>query len=409
MKNPRTWRTWLSLLLLSFVSGIWAGLAFGQIKRIPPPHFISVAEQPDSPVVLTLLEGFEPSPNWNPVNYSVQNVSKKPIRSLVITGFPKDPNHSFGVGGLKPGASRSLSYGNISARKNDETFTLVVDYVLFTDGTHWGADKAKESEFIHGFLDGQKRIYQDIKKLIEANDEEALTAFLVTPRNIPELSPPGGRSRRDWGWAHGYTYWYHTLGFDFRGRGDLKGILSKVADLERELGLETQKSAGVRRISRAFIFNEPIKLIRLQLARREIAFDEDYVAATDWLKGLSIKIHNDSKRTIVHVLLSLDFVETAMSGNPMIYHLRYGTHPDFPITYRPGENAVLPDQTFEIGLDEKQFVSLKRFLDTRHPFDRLTRVNVSIVSVVFEDGATWSGGQYQKRDPNDPKRWIPID
>ena len=138
----------LWILIVSCSSG------FGQIKRVPPPDFVKIADQPDSPIALTLTEGFEPSPYLNPVNYSVQNVGKKSIRSLVITGFPKEPNHSFGVGALQPGNTRHVSYGNLSARKPNETFTLTVDYVLFNDGTHWGDDKAGESAFLLGYIEG---------------------------------------------------------------------------------------------------------------------------------------------------------------------------------------------------------------------------------------------------------------
>jgi hypothetical protein len=176
----------------------------------------------------------------------VRNDSQKSIRTIVITGFPKDANHVVGFGTLRPGATRKLSYGDLNARKTNEMFTLAVDYVLFTDGTHWGEDKAGESEFVYGILDGQKRIYQEVKKLNDGSDE-ALIEFLTKPSNsnLPaELSPPGGRTRKDEGFARGYTAWRHAFAFDFQNRGDLKGVSSKLSDLEGELGIARAKASA---------------------------------------------------------------------------------------------------------------------------------------------------------------------
>jgi hypothetical protein len=400
-----------SILALPILVLILVGSAstFGQPRHLPPPDFIKIADQPDSPISLTLPERHDFGSYFNPVTYSVRNNSEKPIRSVVITGFPKHPHHAVGLSSLQPGATRTLSFGDLNARKSDEIFTLVVDYVIFTDGTHWGADKTGESEFLLGFIDGQKRIYQDVKKLVAVKNDEALHEFLLKPSNIPELSPPGGRTRRDWGWAQGYTYWKHTFEFDLKNRGNLSGIPSKIADLERELGITIPPKNGTRRIGRSFQFNEPIKLTELHLGDRVVGFDENYIAVSDWLKGMTINARNDAEKTLVHLWLKLDFPETAETGNPMMFPLRYGKHPTILQLGRDEERPVDPGQYFQIRLDEKGLIELKRFIESRQPLNSLTRVNIGLEGVYYSDGTMWSGGHLRRQDPNDPTRWIPID
>jgi len=386
----------------------------GQLKLLPPPDFIKTADQPHSPLNITINERYDNGGNFDPVNYMVRNDSQKSIRTIVITGFPKDANHVVGFGTLRPGATRKLSYGDLNARKSNEIFTLTVDYVLFTDGTHWGADKAKESEFVLGLFDGQKRIYQEIKKLVELNDDEAFIEFLTKPSNsnLPaELSPPGGRTRKDEGFARGYTAWRHAFAFDFQNRGDLKGVSSKLSDLEGELGIAPSQGFGFRRIERNAARNEPVKFVGLSLGSRKIDFDENYEAAMDWLKDLSIKIRNDSGKTVAFISLSLDFPETLETGNMMAFPLSYGQHQisSEKIVGRKEDKPVPPGQSFDIGLDEKRYADLKRFLDSRQGANSLTRAKLGIASIYYNDGTGWSGGQNIKQDPNDPKRWIPVD
>jgi hypothetical protein len=405
--NSSSGRSILILLIVLLVSGI---SAFGQPKLLPPPDFVKVADQPGSPLTIALPERHEFDPYFNPVSYTIRNDSQKSIRSVVVTGFPKDPYHAVGLGSLQPGATRSLSHGDLNARKPDEMFTLSVDFVLFTDGTRWGADKAGESEFVFGFIDGQRRFYDDAKKVIDADDEQALIDFLAKPGGIPEFGiPPEKRSKRQDGFARGFSYWKNTLAFDIKNRGNLKGVPAKIADLERELEILVQQKHGTRRIGRAFQFNEPIKLTELRLGDRVIAFDENYIAVSDWLKGMTINARNDSEKTLVHLSLKLDFPETTKSGNGMVSWLRYGKHPTILQIGKDEERPADPGQNFQIRLDEKELLALKRFIESRQPLNDLTQVTISLENVYYSDGTMWSGGHIRKPDPNDPKRWIPID
>jgi hypothetical protein len=93
----------------------------------------------------------------------------------------------------------------------------------------------------------------------------------------------------------------------------------------------------------------------------------------------------------------------------MMFPLRYGKHPTILQLGRDEERPVDPGQYFQIRLDEKGLIELKRFIESRQPLNSLTRVNIGLEGVYYSDGTMWSGGHLRRQDPTDPTRWIPID
>lgn len=401
------------LLITVFAVGS-CGLTFAQVNRLPPPDFVRPSVQPDSPLELTIDEGREYGGNFQPVNYSIRNTSDKSIRAVIVTGFPKEPNHVTLLGSLRPGSSRALLYGDLSSRKQGQIITLLVEFVLFTDGSKWGSDRSGESAFLYGLIAGQERFYRQIKKVLDSNDQEALSRFLSQPVQLPEFGNPnepiGKRTRNQDGFARGYQYWRNSLAFDSKNRGDLQAVPSKVADLGRDLGLISEPPFGVRRISRTAEMNEPIKFVGMRLDNKPIAFDENFSVASNWLQGLSLRVKNDSGKTIEYFSITLDFPETTETGSMIGGSIQYGQFLLNSTTIgNKAEGSVGAGETFEMVLNEKHYVNLKNSIDSRQPFDNLTRVNIRISSIYFDDGTKWGSGQYFKQDPEDPKRWIPAD
>jgi hypothetical protein len=86
--------------------------------------------------------------------------------------------------------------------------------------------------------------------------------------------------------------------------------------------------------------------------------------------------------------LNLDFPETLETGNIMAFPLSYGQHQLSPsqIVGRKEDKPVPPGQSFDIGLDEKRYADLKRFLDSRQGANSLTRTKLGIASIYYNDG-----------------------
>lgn len=90
----------------------------------------------------------------------------------------------------------------------------------------------------------------------------------------------------------------------------------------------------------------------------------------------------------------------------------------FPLSYgiRPGTiskdekvEAVQTGKNVKLTFTEKNFHRLKSFIETRHLLDNLKQIDIRIVFVRFEDGTGWSNGILVRPDPNDTKRFVPID
>lgn len=393
----------------------------------PLSENIRVAEQPDSPVQLK-IEGATPSVSqFKSFRYSTRNAGTKAIRSIILLDKRPDfwttrilglPGTSSGAIGFETGlgAGKSVKHlGSITrvdsksgAVVTDDFIDLSVDYVLFYDGTAWGPDTARESESLVGIIEGQRRLYADVKKLSIEKDEATLKEIIN--RQVPVLGDTENLSaKRKEGIRRGYFAGILALRADLQGRGNLNGLHSWIRDIERELGLVPLVDDKRKQISMRYGYgiNNPVKFIGLSRGGRTFSFDERFAADGDWLTGTAIQIKNESGKTIRSVSLGIDFPETLRIGTRMGSNVRYGPN---PVTQAetPKQPRVLPEQTFDIVINEQFPGEIMRFLAREQDFSTISRAIIDLSYIDFEDGTRWSGGQWQKQDPNDLKRWVPF-
>lgn len=402
------------VLLFLFVA------ASAQTKVEPVPENVKVVEQPDSPVQVSLGK-MDPLPgDFNTLGFIIRNSTTKSIRSIVmlnnrggvivpiylgLPGMRADlPEiHS----SLEGGVSRPQSYPIVGLDRKSTESTLSVDFVLFWDGTTWGPNSAGEADFLLGIFEGQKLFLSEVKKLVAKKDDDGLRALILRDGPPPELTGIEDRSKRQTALVRGYSAARVGLRSDLLGRGDLTGIPARLRDMELNLGLVPLPDDKRKQVTVRFGFEvSPISLTGFSIEGRNLSFDERFSAEGDWLAGLRVKVRNDSGRTIKSVSLGISFPETSRTGSEMGSNLHYGPN---PITQAEAENQprVAPGQSFEIGIG-KYPGSLKKFLETRQSFDTISRMLLDISYIDFEDGTRWSGGQYTKPDPENPKRRIPI-
>jgi hypothetical protein len=159
-----------------------------------------------------------------------------------------------------------------------------------------------------------------------------------------------------------------------------------------------------KHLSRPSMRQEPFEIVSIESDHEPIAVDEKFVRNEDWLKDFSIAFKNKTDKTITSFTLNLFFPETTKTGNIMMYPLIYGT--PLPAAIR-GERLVKigPNETFTIKVDEQEFQKLKKFLIRRHELRFLTKIEMRVGFVLFDDGTAWDG-QFRIPDPDDPKRFV---
>lgn len=158
----------------------------------------------------------------------------------------------------------------------------------------------------------------------------------------------------------------------------------------------------------------PVKIAVVKNQKGEMETDKEFVGDDDWLRGLTIRLTNNSGKAVTFVGIELVFwrTEDQSTGLPAAWPLRKGLDP-FSSDSTPDQPEIAsPNADLEIVLSDAQYDDIKRFLkDVEFP-ETIKKVEIQIVKIGFSDGTAWNGRMY-RRDPkslNGPTRgWTPVE
>ncbi|MEK6405734.1 MAG: hypothetical protein AABN34_02085 [Acidobacteriota bacterium] len=155
--------------------------------------------------------------------------------------------------------------------------------------------------------------------------------------------------------------------------------------------------------------NQPVELVDLQINGKAANLSRGINADTEWLKGLSFKVKNLSKKRILKIDLFLIFPDTESNGGRLlICPMHYGVGLNDPGNVQ-GVEPLKQNETAAFGVSDELYTELKRHLEERIPLGNVKHVRISLELIVFDDDTAWGSGQEMRRDPNNPRRWIPIE
>ncbi|MCC6328214.1 MAG: hypothetical protein IT174_06845 [Acidobacteria bacterium] len=412
MAFPRItrWSAWaasaLALALFLFAN------AGAQPKSLPPPQNLQIADQPGCPIRLTPSAVSDFGNGFKRLQYTASNTGTKIVWGFVLAGLEEADKQPSMVlrAAIGPGTGRGFN-GPIPRSAEADPYVVSVDFVIFRDGTFWGPDSTGEADYVKGIFEGERAAVADVKRILERNDDAALREALTRDPLLADSARIDTKTKRGRGFTKGFGVVMIGLRLDYLGRGDLQGISSRLSELEISLGLAVPSNDGRRQISRDYWFNEPIKIDGLFRGDKPVAVDERFLADSDWLKGLRVRIKNNAGKDISYISLDLEFPETIATGNVMLFPFSYGPHPIRKTTQDDSvkeQGPVPAGSHVEMVVDDVVFNRLKGFLESRQPLDSVTRVKIRISMIHFTDGTAWGTGSFLKPDPNDPRRWNPV-
>jgi hypothetical protein len=154
--------------------------------------------------------------------------------------------------------------------------------------------------------------------------------------------------------------------------------------------------------------DQPIEIIELTTNGKVTKLNKEVDASEEWLKGLSLKIRNTSDKPIVSFYLTFILPDTESSGNPpLALPIHYGASP--PGAPRSGIGEPLePNSTIDISITDQMYAILKPKIESIMPLRNLNHLQVGLDLIIFDDDTAWSAGELMRRDPNNPRRWVPI-
>lgn len=173
------------------------------------------------------------------------------------------------------------------------------------------------------------------------------------------------------------------------------------------VGFSSSHQDKEKRIERLSYDNEPVEISKLKANDNVLELGKKIPDTDDWLKHFKIEFKNKSDKIIVYLCYDLDFPETKETGNIFAFPLCYGINP-FVNKNNDNKQLLEPGDVAEVQLTDAKLATLKEIIERRQPFSGISKINIRLSFIAFEDGTAWSGGSMLRPDPNKTNRFIPI-
>lgn len=153
--------------------------------------------------------------------------------------------------------------------------------------------------------------------------------------------------------------------------------------------------------------NEPLVILETKVNGRSIPLGQKFTANEDWIRGLVFVVKNTSDKRILFASIDL-FFASPISAKAR-FEVFYGSWALQNRPPKPGEQlaGMLPGETAEIGFSDQRFAGFTRFLQDIS-LVTVSKIDMRIGSVIFEDDTMWSRSEYFRRDPINPSSWNSI-
>jgi hypothetical protein len=176
-----------------------------------------------------------------------------------------------------------------------------------------------------------------------------------------------------------------------------------------------QAGQGRRIVDDKYSYSDcPVKIIGIETSKHQITMKEVFLDDDDWMKGLRIRVKNESDKIITHVGIGIHFDRPPNQSEQAgaFWELWYGVS---PFHYKPQEDipppivrVIQPGETELIPFSEREYDALKAFLAELKFPSSVEKIHVSVYTIGFADGTAWSGQLY-RRDPKSETGWRPAD
>ncbi|HYY93281.1 MAG TPA: hypothetical protein VE713_02090 [Pyrinomonadaceae bacterium] len=147
--------------------------------------------------------------------------------------------------------------------------------------------------------------------------------------------------------------------------------------------------------------NPPITIRQIMLAGKPVELGVPFAASDSWLEDLSVKVENNSGKAVTYFDLGISFPNVEEGGPTLTLPLSFGQVPGAPNASGVKE-TLAPGASATLGVGRRADGLRQALSDNQHQADK---VNVRVMTVLFEDGTLWRNGFEGQPDPTHPLRW----
>jgi hypothetical protein len=164
-----------------------------------------------------------------------------------------------------------------------------------------------------------------------------------------------------------------------------------------------------RFLSRERNQNEPLRIKAIKGKKGAITVGKTFVDDDDWLKGLSFNVENISEKNIICIAIELEFPKSNDDPPPLVFPIEYGLRPllDGSILAN-APPPIKPGETIDLSFPDSEYENLQKLLaELKYP-KSIKHAVFTIRTVIFDDLLMWENGRLMRQDPNNPRRWVPL-
>jgi hypothetical protein len=159
--------------------------------------------------------------------------------------------------------------------------------------------------------------------------------------------------------------------------------------------------------------NAPVSITAVKTKKGFVEVGKKFSDEEDWLRSFTVRVKNTSGKNVSYVSVMVIFPRPkGQEGSevaPFGDSIRYGGDALSSPSVPGGVPVIPPDETVDITWSERSYDANLLLLEKLKYPKSLKKVRVYVEEVGFQDGTVWSGGRFFKRDPDDPKRLIPLE
>ena len=147
---------------------------------------------------------------------------------------------------------------------------------------------------------------------------------------------------------------------------------------------------------------QPIEILSKSVGDKTLSPSGEVLAGTSWIKDFTLEVKNISLKNIVGANISFEIAATGNMKFPLLLPLFYNLHNNSAVksesVLRPGEVTTIRVQYYDNVVVALRSSGVKP--------DDVTNAKLSVRSIDFDDDTRWNVGFDNRRDPNDPEKWI---
>lgn len=211
----------LVMLINTLLTFVLIRVSISQTRKtdysLQEPVKVKIAMQENCPLKVTVINVDTSNSDHQVINYSIQNISVKPIEAYVLVGNGERGGrvvtNSFTTNLFQANEFKSSDLPiERETIKEKSIIVLSIDYVEFADGSSWGNDSQGKSQHITGARAGRKAAIKQLKELIKnqnAGDVNSPSSLLE--QNVIEINVVVPENNLSTEWNQGYKSGYKSV------------------------------------------------------------------------------------------------------------------------------------------------------------------------------------------------------